>query len=173
MIANFLSKIKNEAFRLELLPCYDIEKERESFKKFEKGVEVQSDKELLQFCKIISNFAGQGKKIIKVHVIPKRLTNYLRFEIETGYLPQSKAGAEIYLIYSDMYKNLLAENFNPIDFWIFDNKAVIELIYNKEGKFLRERMIKDKGLLELYINLKNNLVKNAIPLNEWLNKNLP
>ncbi len=167
----FFSKIKKEAFRLELLSYYNVEGERDSFKRFEEGIQVSPDKELLQFCKIISNFIKQGKRVVRVHVIPKKLTNYLKFEIKTGYLPQLKAGAEIYLIYFDKYLDVLESDFNPNDFWAFDNNTVVKLMYDKQGRFLNEKLVENRDLLEKYIKLKNTLIKNAIPLNKWLKLN--
>ena len=171
LIENLFGRIRKEAFRLELLDCYHIEGEWEQFQQFKNSVKTVADEETENFCEIISQYDSEGKKIVRVHVIPKKLTDYLRFEIETGYIPQLRAGARIYLIHRETYSHLLQQDYNPNDFWLFDNSIIIELEYDKEGHFLKERAIKDEKTIKEYITLKEKLIDNAIPLEDWLRNN--
>jgi len=170
-IEDLFRGIRSEAFRLELLDCYHIKGEWEQFQQFKKGKDIVADDETEQFYQIIRRYVSEGKKIIRVHVIPKKPTDYLKFEIKTGYVPQLRAGAKIYLLYQEEYNHLLQPDFNPNDFWLFDNRVVVELIYDKEGHFLKERSVKDEKTVKKYTTLKKDVIDNGIPLEEWLEDN--
>lgn len=168
LIKDLFGNIKKEVFRLELLDYYDEDKKE--FQKFKNG-NIFIDSETKQFCKIIRQLVCEGKRIIRVRVIPETLTEYLKFEIKTGYLPQLNAGAEIYLISREKYKQLLEPDFNPDDFFVFDNHTIVELIYDDNGSFLREEIVKDIETKKKYLALKRNLIKQGTPLEEYLKNN--
>jgi len=162
-IEALFNNFKKEVFRLELLSSYAEKSEQEQFQKFKEGKAIKPDKETKEFLRIIKKFSKEGKKIIRAHVIPKRLTDYLRFEIKTGYIPQSKAGAQVYLVNCEDYKKLLEKGFKPNDFWLFDDNKVVELVYGKKGRFIKERVIGKKHVKK-YVALKEAILDNATPL---------
>lgn len=162
------SNLKKEAFRLELLDEYRVEGEWEYYQMFLEGKEKPDDEEFQERCRQIAESITQGKQYITVHVIPSRLTKYLKFEIEWYYIPRMESGERIYLIRKTDYKKLINNNFKPGDFWLFDEKIVIELLYDASGKFLTTRLIKKRDDVLRCITLKKDLLKHSIPLNKWL-----
>ena len=175
MDLNYLFKnFKKEAFRLELLKTYCVEEEQESFQKFKKGITF-IDYNMDEFCKFIARMIKEGKSLLRIHIIPNKLNNYLRFEIQTAYIPQLKSGSRIYLLDKQTYSKILKENFDnkfkPIDFWLFDDKHLVEMFYGPNGNFIKEIFIKNKDMFSNYLKLKETLLKVAIPLDKWIKSN--
>ena len=162
---------KLETFRLELLEQYKVNGEWEQFQKYLNGEEVKGDEYFKEFCQFISKAVKKGIKHRRVHVVPQILTPYLKFEIENGYFPMSEAGASIFLIEKPKYFNLLyqlfQEKFQPHEFWLIDDKIVIELKYHQEGILKETKLITEKKLVQNYVKLKENLLQESIDFRKW------
>lgn len=171
LLEELFSKFKKEAFRLELLDCYQVPGEWEQFHLYLDGKTRPDDPEYWEYCDNLRRSISSGKSFKRVHVVPKKLTPYLKFEIEWYYLSRLDAGEEIYLIELTQYKRILNEaSFWPRDFWLFDNQAVVELTYDSEGHFLRETVIDTPTQIENYVAIKNQLISRSIPLKKFLKK---
>src|ERR1043166_1443630 len=97
-----------EAFRLELLPKYDVPELRDRVALYLSGQPLPPESKT-QWMDYVSKTVQAGKRIRRVHVVPARLTPYLRYEIEWGYLYTASAGEEIFLLsHEDLAPNLLA-----------------------------------------------------------------
>lgn len=171
-LIQLLTNIEREAFRLELLEEYKVGGEWEQFQRYLKGQQVEENPDFKAFCDLIAQAVKQGRSHARVHVVPSILTPYLRFEIETGYMPASKAGAAIYLIERIGYSKILADafesSFYPNDFWLFDENIVVELKYDEEGRFVGESQITRKDLVRKYVRLKDILLEKSAVLKDWL-----
>ncbi len=99
--------------------------------------------------------------------ISKVLSSYLRFEIEWWYKFSAKAGEKIYLIYKSDYDKLTSD-YKSMDFWLFDEKDAVYLIYDKEGRLLDIKPVIDRKEIKKLIELKRILLNNTIPLNNFL-----
>lgn len=162
---------RKEAFRLELLDFYNAESEKNDYELFKKYGKIRKNRDVNFFCKAISRLTSIGKKIIRLHVVGRKLTPYLKFEILSGYLPQMEAGAEVYLLDADKYKKVVPRDILIHDFWMFDEKYIFEMRYDKDACFQKEKLINKKNSVEKYLKLKKALLKNAIPLKSWLEVN--
>lgn len=165
-----LNNFKKQAFRLELLDIYNVEGEWEVFQQFSEGKHVDYPGNQ-EFCDEIKNHVNQGKSVVRVHVVPEVLTDYLNFEIKIGYLPQIDAGAKIFILERTKFDKLFLFP-NPInDFWMFDNQKVLEFIYDQEGHFLKENLIEEQNRRDQYLTLKEKVLTVATPLTDWLKNN--
>ncbi len=115
---------KDEAFRLETLPVYDVPEEIEAIKEFnETGKVINNlDQEWIDLLKI-------GKPVKRLRLLSNPLSSYETFELEV-YKSNLKYGEDIRIINRDDF------NENLQDFWIFDMKWIGIMIYDKDGKFL-------------------------------------
>ena len=170
IIEKLFDTFQREAFRIELLSTYHIEREWEVFQKYKKGVPFKY-KDNDDFCKEIRTLSKMNKSLIRVHIMPNKLTDYLKFEIKIGYLPQSKAGARIYLLNRSIYKEIMFANNIQNDFWVFDNETVLEFIYDKNGHFISEKIVRNDKVINKCLLLKDKILEVALPLNKWLLKN--
>lgn len=76
----FLNNYEEEAFRLEILPTYDVSHESEDFKDFLEHKKISINKDLKEYIDIHSSKILQGKRHIRARVIPSPLTDYFRYE---------------------------------------------------------------------------------------------
>lgn len=113
-----------EAFRLETLPVYDVEEEKEAIKEFkETGMVVNNiDKEWVDLLKI-------GKPVKRLRLLSNPLSDYEVFELEV-YKSNLKYGEDIRIANRDNFNEELQ------DFWIFDMKWIGIMKYDHDGKFL-------------------------------------
>lgn len=113
-----------EAFRLETLPIYDVEEEKEAIKEFrETGRVVNNiDKEWMDLLKI-------GKPVKRLRLLSNPLSDYEIFELEV-YKSNLSYGEDIRIVNRDKFDEQLQ------DFWIFDMKWIGIMKYDKTGKFL-------------------------------------
>lgn len=160
---DYFNNFKKYAFRLELLQKYTVEEEKEILEHFLKTGKLKK-KEMGEWYKIITNAIERGTIMERVHVIKKPLTDYLRFELES-YKLTTKNGEKVFL--------LSQEEFNKIktsissDFWMFDDKIVLKMNYDKEGRFLGFNEINEN--LEEFIELKKKLLMIGEPI-KWENR---
>ena len=115
---------KEEAFRLETLPVYDVPEEIDAIKEFKETGKVINniDNEWMNLLKI-------GKTVRRLRLLSNPLSNYELFELEV-YKSNIKCGEDIRVINRDDFKEKLQ------DFWIFDMKWIGIMIYDKNGKFI-------------------------------------
>jgi hypothetical protein len=61
------------------------------------------------------------------------LTDYLRYEAEWGYLPNSEAGEDIRIL--DLAERPRPDGLADHDFWLIDDQLVIRMHYDDRGRF--------------------------------------
>lgn len=113
-----------EAFRLETLPIYDVEEEKEAIKEFKNTGKIINniDKEWVDLLKI-------GKPVKRLRLLSNPLSDYEVFELEV-YKSNLKYGEDIRIANRDNFNEELQ------DFWIFDMKWIGIMKYDHDGKFL-------------------------------------
>ena len=113
-----------EAFRLETLPVYDVEEEKEAIIEFKKTGKVVNniDKEWMDLLKI-------GKPVKRLRLLSNPLSDYEVFELEV-YKSNLSYGEDIRIANRDNFSEELQ------DFWIFDMKWIGIMKYDCDGKFL-------------------------------------
>ena len=147
-------------FRLELLNQYIVEDENEEFENFKQGKETEDSKEFTEFLEEVKQKVNAGIAIEHVHVVDLPFTDYLKFETK-GHLKMQEQGAKFYMVER---KDVDVEGFT--DFWMFDDKVVLPMKYDRDGKFLGEgEMVIE---VEKFVSLKNNLLEKSRPLNEFV-----
>jgi len=124
----FFDSFEREAFRLETLPVYRVENEREDFKHYlaTGDVNVSEDDPWLER---VRHFRATGRWIGRVHVITRPLTDYLRFEF--AYQRQAvQAGDDVRILdLTDRPDPGLPQQ----DYWMFDESKVVRMDYETDG----------------------------------------
>ena len=117
-------RFKEEAFRLETLPVYDVPLETDAILEFKETGKVINniDNEWMDLLKI-------GKPVKRLRLLSNPLSDYEIFELEV-YKSNLKYGEDIRIINRDNFKE------NLQDFWIFDMKWIGIMNYDQDGKFL-------------------------------------
>jgi hypothetical protein len=154
------------AFRLETLPEYRVAGEAEELALYLRGKPLPPDGNE-GWCEIVAAATRAGKRMQRVHVVPRRLTPYLRFEIEWGYLYSAEAGEEILLLPHDSPGQVFG-TWPPHDFWVFDDRIHVRMHYDGIGGFLFASLVGAPGEVEAYRCAKAVALAHAMPLQRYL-----
>lgn len=153
-LGEMFSKFKKSAKRLELLQEYQIEGgEWESFQAFLNGEIQEPYAELREWNDQISKWHGEGKEIERIRLIDSPLTDYLKYEIFEGYIPSSLVGQNVNFVFRDEFEKICNRK-NVKDFWMFDDRYVFEMLYDKNGAFVGANFVDGAEQKEIYSKLK-------------------
>ncbi len=164
--AHLFDSFEHSAFRLENLDTYSALDEADDFQRFLRGepLPVSTNEE---WCDWIRNQTLSGKVIQRVHVISLPLSPYLQFEIDWRYVYNSTAGENIYLL----ERSKVPRNIQPLtDYWLFDDKVVVNLQYDSNGYFLRGEADDVPQSVSLHREASVSLLSIATPLKQFLAK---
>lgn len=158
----FFSSFTTSAFRLETLDSYDVDEddEREAVKLFEMGEDLPDWYASRSWTGFVRDATAAGKSVERVHLLPNHLTNYLKFEIDWGYVTNERAGERIWLKHGSMP--------GVTDFWLFDNSRAIVMEYDRAGHFLGGTLTDEQDDVEMYTRLREEALENALPLSAYL-----
>ncbi|SES03993.1 hypothetical protein SAMN05216188_12054 [Lentzea xinjiangensis] len=118
------------ATRIETLPVYTVEEEREQLELYLAGEPLPANRNA-EWAANIRKCVADGKYMGRVHIIDHVLTPYLRFEIDWYYTVNSSAGEDIRFIYREDVPDVIYT-----DTWLFDDTVVVDLSYTEEGELL-------------------------------------
>ena len=161
---------KHEIFRLQLLDTYLVDDEKEAFSDYKKGkavseITLPGDDEWLS---LIEDTTKKGVKIIDMEVVSIPLSEYKRFVIPMMFSPNSKGQESLFVERKKIAKQISGFQ----DYWMFDSKIVIPMNYDKEGHFFGSGdIITEPDKIARYVKLKEELLKVATPMSEFLHVN--
>lgn len=99
----------------------------------------------------------------RVHIIDHTLTPYLQFEIDWYYAVNGAAGEDIRFIFREEVPDL------PFtDTWLFDDRDVLDLSYDTEGRLLYINHNDDPARLEQALGAWRGFYERSFPLAELL-----
>jgi hypothetical protein len=172
---NAFEKIFNsyarEAFRLETLPEYRIDEEWINFQNYRATGALVQDADLKHYLEQVSNDSKNGKRHIRARSFQIPPSEYLRFETQIGYLPQSQHGCEFAFIEQANLEKLckeITESHSLRDFWLFDETHLFFIHYNSQGEFQGIVQETDPVIIESSIRLKNQILQDGKPLDAFL-----
>ncbi|MFJ7245427.1 DUF6879 family protein [Kitasatospora sp. NPDC098652] len=147
------------AFRLETLPLYDVDDEREEFADFLAGKGLASESSDNPWVRSMTDL---GKRVTRVHVLRSPLSDYLRYEL-ASYPGNIAAGESIGII--DTARQVVV-GLPDHDFWLFDDARVYRMHYTDAGQFVGAELLPD-GRLNEYQRYREIALANAVPFGEY------
>ena len=157
--------VESSAFRLQLLGTYSVESERTDYDAFLDG-EPFPDRSNNDWLKTISANVAAGRKWMNIHVLPERLTCYMRYIIEWWYIYQQKSGADIRFVLAEDAEAI--RRMAPRDFWLFDDKTLLWMHYDNTGAFLGAELSTDQKQITLACEIRSLAVRSSIDLRRLL-----
>ena len=158
-------KARNNIFRLETLPKYNVPEDLILFQKWKKN-KLDVNSVFSAWFKNLRKTKQKGIKIHRVRVIKLPFSDYLKYEIDV-WKHSIQNGEEIYLLKDKDYKNISEYfNFEIEDFWVFDDEKIVIFHYRK-GNLANEELV-SKDEIKNYKDLKNRLLKHAVPMNYFI-----
>lgn len=128
--AELFTSFERSAFRIETLPVYSVDGERDQYASFLDG-ELAPPNSNDQWAQQIAVGTAAGKKYARVHVIDHDISPYIRFEIQYYYVFNAKAGEDIRFVFREDVKDLTFT-----DTWLFDDSIVVDMSYTADGELL-------------------------------------
>lgn len=162
--ARYFRDFQRSAFRLELLPQYIVAPENESLAAFLAGAPLPVGHNDAWHATIRAN-AAAGKAMSRVHVLTSPLSHYLRYEFAWGYEGNAAAGEDIGVI--DLARDPHAADGLPgFDFWLFDERDVIAMLYQGDGTQIGRWLLEDADPAQ-FIRYRDLAIAAAVPLADY------
>ncbi|MDJ0381587.1 DUF6879 family protein [Streptomyces sp. G-G2] len=162
-LGDWFKDFEREAFRLETLDDYSKSGGIDAYHQFLAGKPQPEEFKTADWINTVSNATRAGKRMYRVHVVARPLTDYLRFELGWGYLRNMTAGEEFFILD-------ITEQENPIpdvpDFWMFDQNMVGAMSYDGEGKYLGTEFV-GEGQVSEFLAYRDAALAAAVPFPEW------
>ena len=146
MTVDLFSSFTTSAFRLESLPEYRVESEREAFNQFLKtgDADLRSEPELQAWCNLVKAKTENGASVDRARIICSPATDYTRFEMTCSYPLSVEAGEVIRLLSEDDFDiacdeeelDVVFNRWGALDFWLFDDHHLLIMDYDDDGTWL-------------------------------------
>jgi hypothetical protein len=154
-------------FRLETLDHYAVN--RDMLARYLTGDPLPPDDKSIEWLAFVREATAAGKTVGRARVAPTRLTPYVRYEIEWGYLYNAVAGETVALVITDDAPALFAGL--PLeDFWLIDNDAVGRMTYDQDGAFTGATLVTEPTEVRRYVACRDRALQHATPLREFLRR---
>lgn len=158
---------KSELFRLQMLSEYIVEEEKGDLELAKQGKFEEIYVKAAGWFGMLKEKEGQMVKNINLQVVDLPLSDYLVFE--AGFMLKSEEfGRETFFVKREGVLELIS-GFE--DFWMFDNRTVLVMKYDKGVYLHKDVEVDNPEDVERYVELKEKLMKLALPLGEFLKVN--
>src|SRR5262245_56381905 len=104
-IAKLFENCTKNVFRLQTLPSYSVEEEKEEIERYLAGQSFPDSPDDF-WIQTIKDKIEAGIQVSNLHVLPTHLSPYLRFAIDWSYLYRHDAGEQILFIPLNEAKSL-------------------------------------------------------------------
>jgi len=137
------------AFRLEALPQYIVDNEKEAFAQFKLSGEVTTDSDS-EWAQLVKANIESGKSMKRLRLLSDELTPYEQFELLS--YPGIGVGEKIRVNARSLYENKYL-----YDFWFFDNEYITQMNYGADGAYIdnvtREAKDNEKKMLAYWMSV--------------------
>ncbi|MEU0376750.1 DUF6879 family protein [Streptomyces cyaneofuscatus] len=160
---NWFEDFEREAFRLETLDDYSQSGGVDAYQAFLAGEPQPEDYATADWMTTVGNAVQSGRRIHRVHILARPLTDYLRFELSWGYRRNMTAGEEFFILDTTDQENPIPQ---APDFWLFDERVISAMKYDGAGKFLGSDLIGEDRLPE-FLAYRDAALAQAVPFTDW------
>ena len=162
-LGDWFEDFEREAFRLETLDDYSQSGGVDAYQAFLAGKPQPEEYKTAGWVRTVSDAVQAGKRIYRVHVLARPLTDYLRFELSWGYIRNMAAGEEFFILDTTSQGNPVPE---APDFWMFDDQTIGAMKYDGEGKYLGVDFVGEDKRPE-FRRYRDTAMASAVPFPEW------
>ncbi|MFB7253291.1 DUF6879 family protein [Streptomyces nojiriensis] len=164
-LGDLFDDFDREAFRLETLDDYSGSGNVDAYRVFQAGQE-QPEGYNAGWVNELRDLTNAGKRVYRVHVLRRPLTEYLRFELGWGYRTNMTGGEEFFILD-------VTDASNPLDavpdFWLFDSKDTAVMRYDDAGGFLGADVL-PQDEAAAFVAYRETALAHAEPFTDWCAK---
>lgn len=161
-LGELFDTFEREAFRLETLDDYSGSGNTDAYKAFLAGHPQPTDYNDA-WVRELRSHTEKGKRILRVHVLSRPLTPYLRFELGWGYRKNGTGGEEFFILDTTEQPDPLA---GVADFWLFDSATAVVLRYDQHG-IVTERETLSEVHTKAFVAHRDTALAASEPFAEW------
>lgn len=152
------SGFEEKAYRVETLSEYKIDNTNE----YDEYLKFINGKQILGFANIdwindLKLWSKENKTVKRLRVVPNPQSDYFKYEVGFCYPKNIEAHEEIKFIPLDIYKTLCDKYKLEGDFWLFDSKSVVVLLYDANGAYIDCNLEQDKTKTGRYLDFWHEL----------------
>lgn len=164
-LGDLFGSFEREAFRLEMLDDYSRSGNVDAYRAFQAGRPQPEDYNADWVAELRSH-TGRGKRVYRVHVLARPLTEYLRFELGWGYRRNMTGGEEFFILDVTDAPHPLED---VPDFWLFDSEHPAVMGYDEQGAFQGADVLPATEA-ERFVGYREAALAHAEPFTDWWTK---
>jgi hypothetical protein len=166
-LGQLFASFRHSAFRLETLPAYAVDEETESFRAWKERQPAPPWQLDRDWCRLVAEATAAGKRMHRVRVVRRPLSEYVRFELDWGYPQNIEAGEDIRILELGSADELpsVPDPDRGYDFWCFDETTVVRLEYDGAGRFIRPVDVSDYA--SRFIACQDYAMGRAVMFHRW------
>ncbi|MFG3223421.1 DUF6879 family protein [Kitasatospora sp. NPDC048194] len=162
-LGEWFSEFGREAFRLETLDDYGQSSGLEAYHAFLAGEGQPESFKASAWVETVAEATRSGKRMYRVHVLARPLTDYLRFELAWGYHRNMAAGEEFFILDTTDREHPIPE---APDFWLFDDETVAEMHYDTSGTYTGADFLTG-DVVTRFKAYRDIAMASSVPFTEW------
>ncbi|MFE7116736.1 DUF6879 family protein [Streptomyces sp. NPDC057654] len=154
---------QQEAFRLETRDDYSKSGGVAAYKAFLAGEPQPEEQKSAEWVTTVRDAVRAGRRMYRVHILSRPLSDYLRFELAWGYQRNQAAGEEFFILDTTEQENPLE---GVPDFWAFDERSIVPMRYSDDGAFLGAEVLKGSQAAK-WMEYRDVAMSHAVPFPAW------
>ncbi|MEV7284142.1 DUF6879 family protein [Streptomyces sp. NPDC093252] len=159
----FFDAFEQEAWRFEAQPTYTMPREQENVARFLRGDEKPVGHNA-RWHDRVRGYVGSGKRIGRVRIVRRPLTDYQRYQFAWGIPGNLAAGEDIRIL--DVTRDDFGLPLSGRDWWLFDNSRIAHLDFRPDGTQINRSA--HTGDPEPYREWKRVALEHALPFEEYV-----
>lgn len=154
---------QEEAWRFEAQPTYTMPREAENVARFLRG-EPKPSGHNERWHERVRGYAAAGKRIGRVRIVRRPLTDYQRYQFAWGIPGNITAGEDIRIL--DVTANDFELPLTGQDWWMFDRSRVVHLNFRPDGTQINRELY--EGDVRQYVEWQEVAMRHAILFEEYV-----
>ncbi|WP_253194955.1 DUF6879 family protein [Streptomyces sp. MP131-18] len=158
-----IEEFQAEAFRLETLDNYGVSRLEGHLRAFLNGEPRPEEFLNSPWVSTVRRAVRSGKRMYRVHILSRPLTDYLRYELGWGDRRNMAAGEEFFILDTTYQPNPLE---GVGDFWMYDESTVEVMKYEDGGQYIGSETLPPERVPE-FVEYRDIALSRAVPFGEW------
>ncbi|MEU5897697.1 DUF6879 family protein [Streptomyces venezuelae] len=159
----YFDAFAHEAWRFEAQPTYTMPKEQESLARFLRGADKPSAHNA-RWHERVRGYVKSGKRIGRVRIVRRPLTDYQRYQFAWGIPGNIAAGEDIRIL--DVTLEDYGLPLSGRDWWLFDEARIAHLNFRPDGTQINREAF--EGDPTPYLEWKRTALEHSVTFEEYV-----
>jgi hypothetical protein len=164
-LGQHLGRFRRDLFRMETLPAYAVSSDGDDYQRWLAGETEPTWARKNRWLATLRAERAAGKISRRVRVLSAQLTEYEKYACEWGYALNAAAGEDIRVLRSAEH-SVPEDVMTDRDFWIVDDREVVAMHYDAEGRFEYAEILPEDALGR-HLDARDQAWEAAEPFVEW------